>query len=157
MLEFCVNQIIPIFRLSGFMTRQWRNRQPMMHRLGIFALMVLFVLQAIVVTSAPRVAPGADNETIVVCTGNGMKVMSLSDLGVDSVDDLDPNDPRHLASGDHCALCAFGHPALLSHSVAFVLPADSGLQGLQTLADLEPDSDGLYSPLQARAPPIFNG
>lgn len=106
MLEFCVNQIIPIFRLSGFMTRQWRNRQPMMHRLGIFALMVLFVLQAIVVTSAPRVAPGADNETIVVCTGNGMKVMSLSDLGVDSVDDLDPNDPRHLASGDHCALCA---------------------------------------------------
>lgn len=138
------------------MTRRWRNRQPMLHCLGTFALALLFVLQAIVVTSAPRVALAADNETIVVCTGNGMKVMSLSDLGVDSVDDLDPNDTRHLASGDHCALCAFGHLAPPSPPIAFFLATNPGLQYVQGPAGPEPDSAGLYSPLQARAPPTFN-
>ena len=138
------------------MTRRWPSNRHLMHRLGIFALAVLFVLQAIVVASAPRVALAADNETVVVCSGTGMKVVSLSGLGVDSLDDLDPDDTSHLASGDHCALCALGHPVPLPSSLSFFFTTEPGLPSAQAPTGPGPFDTGLYSPLQARAPPIFN-
>lgn len=138
------------------MTLRRRDEFPLMHRLGILALSVLLLLQAVVVAFSPRVSVAADNETVVVCTGTGIKVMSLSELGLGSPDDLDPDDIRHLTAGDHCALCAFSHMALPPLLAAFFIAPDSGTQSPQGPAQPGHYDEGLYYPNQARAPPPSN-
>ncbi|OXR48411.1 hypothetical protein PuT2_13360 [Pusillimonas sp. T2] len=127
-----------------------------MHRLGIVALSVLLLLQAVIIAFSPRVSVAADSQTIVVCTGSGMKVMSLSVLGLGSPDDLDPDDTRHLTAGDHCALCAFGHSALPPLLAAILIVPDLGTQSPQGPAQPGHYDGWIYYPNQARAPPPSN-
>ena len=128
----------------------------MRQRLGFMALMCAFVLQTFAMASMPAVSVAADNDTLVICTGYGMKTVSLSDLGLESgtADDLHGSDG--LVVSAQCVLCQLGHSALPVPPVAFQTATDLTTKVPQAPPAESPYSADRFSPLQARAPPLSN-
>jgi len=62
-----------------------------MHRVGSFAVALAFLLQTFAVASMPLMHLSADEDMVVICTGTGMKTVSLAQfLGTASDNEGEP-------------------------------------------------------------------
>lgn len=120
------------------------------HRYGLIAVSVVFLLQAFAVGSMSGIS--TDQDVIVICTGSGMKTLSLSDLGLDA-DGLDQPYPGIALSDDTCARCPLAHNVAITASARFVPATDLGSHAPQAPPASRPLAGGYSSIQQARAPP----
>lgn len=112
---------------------------------------MVFLLQAFAAASMPLVAVSADEDVLVICTGSGMKTVSLSELGISLDQDLP--DTNTLSPGSMCALCTFAHGLALLPPAAFSPALDLAAHAPQAPPVTEPIVSGFRSVQQARAPP----
>uniref|UniRef100_UPI003D05FC93 DUF2946 family protein n=2 Tax=Alcaligenes faecalis TaxID=511 RepID=UPI003D05FC93 len=122
-----------------------------MHRFATAFVAMVFLLQAFAAASMPLVVISADEDVIVICTGSGMKTMSLSELGINLDQDL-PSTYTQLP-GSMCALCLFAHGVAILSPPAFTPATDIIAHGPQAPPAAEPILSGFRRVQQARAPP----
>ena len=128
--------------------RLLRNR---MRRFGTVAVAVVFLLQTFAVASMPLVSISADEDVVIICTGSGMKTVSLSDLGADV--DQDQPDTETMSSGGMCALCPLAHCVALAASIGFLPALDLHTHAPQAPPTEHFVAEGFRTAHQARAPP----
>jgi len=117
----------------------------------MIAVAIAFLLQAFAVASMPVMSVSADADVIVICTGSGMKTVSLSDLGMEP-DDLDQYPGVALSDGI-CALCSLAHDLAITPSACSVSAIDLGAHVTQVPPAAWSLPNGFRSARHARAPP----
>ncbi|WP_158601676.1 DUF2946 domain-containing protein [Solilutibacter pythonis] len=122
-----------------------------MHRFGTIAVALAFLLQTFAVASMPLASISADKESIVICTGTGMKTVPLSGFGIDI--DQDQQDAGTMSSGGMCALCPLVHGIAIPPSPAFIPATDLNTHAPQAPPVERLLAEGFRTTHQARAPP----
>ncbi len=121
-------------------------------RAGIIAVAFAFFLQAFAVASRPVMPICEDGEQVILCTGNGLKVVSLSDL------DVDLEDRQAYAgmaySACMCAFCLVAHNVAMAPSMVYVPAVDLDVHAPQAPPPERLVAEGFRYVPQVRAPPF---
>jgi hypothetical protein len=117
----------------------------------MIAVAFAVLLQALSVASMPVMAVSQDDQMVVICTGSGMKVVPLIELGIDF--EIEQDLPAAMHTDGMCAFCMAGHPIVMVPSWVYVPAVD-----LDAHAPQAPPLERLvaqgFRPLpQVRAPP----
>jgi len=125
----------------------YRLLQNRMHRIGSFAV-ALFA-----VASMPLMHLSADEDMVVICTGTGMKTVSLAQFLGTASDNEEQPAPDAAASDGMCPLCLLAHQVAIVPQTAFVNATDLSTHAPQAPPVHTPVLGGFHRPQQARAPP----
>jgi len=125
-----------------------------MHRFGLMAVALAFLWQTFAVASMPVMSLSADEETVVICTGNGMKTVPLSQfLGIDSDQDPEQQPLGAMPSDGSCVLCLLAHNIAIASTLPGIAASDLNAHAPQAPPLDTPVTSGFRRVQQARAPP----
>jgi len=124
-----------------------------MHRVGSFAVALAFLLQTFAVASMPLMHLSADEEMVVICTGTGMKTVSLAQFLGTASDNEEQPAPDTASADGMCPLCLLAHQVAIVPQTVFVNATDLSAHAPQAPPAHSPVFGGFHRPQQARAPP----
>ncbi|KXU38312.1 hypothetical protein AXE65_01730 [Ventosimonas gracilis] len=126
-----------------------------MRRFGMIAVALALLWQTFAVANMPVVSLSADEETVVICTGTGMKTVPLAQfLGIDSDQDPEQQPLGSMPSDGSCVLCLLAHHIAIASALPSIAASDLNTRAPQTPLLDAPITSGFRRAQQARAPPF---
>jgi len=123
-----------------------------MRRVGMIAVALAVLLQAFGAASMPVMSVSQDGEMLVICTGSGMKVVPLADLGLEL--EVEQGYPEAMFSDGMCAFCVAAHTVAISPSLVYIPAIDLDAHAPQAPSPERPVVDAFRPLPQGRAPPF---
>lgn len=125
----------------------------MRRHVGIIVVMFAFFLQTFGLASRPLMPVHEDDARVMLCTGNGVKLVPWSDLGIDV------EDKQLYAAMTHasclCAFCLLAHHVAMASPMVYVPAVDLATHAPQAPPPEQLVTEGFRYVPQGRAPPSY--